>query len=74
MPVKHPVAFSAGCGVLSQACGPGKVKRGRLDGRACSVVGFSWKVLSLRGGVEQAGLFTSKAFSEGTFPWKVNPR
>lgn len=68
MPAKHPVAFSGGCGVLSQACGPGKVRRVRLDRCACSVVGFPWKVLSVRGEVEQAGLFTSKAFSEGTYP------
>lgn len=64
MPAKHPVAFSAGWGVLSQACGPGKVRRVRLNRRACSVVGFPWKVLSVRGEVEQAGLFTSKALPE----------
>lgn len=64
MPAKHPVAFSAGWGVLSQACGPGKVRRVRLNRCACSVVGFPWKVLSVRGEVEQAGLFTSKALPE----------
>lgn len=58
MPAKHPMAFSAGCGVLSQACGPGKVRRVRLDWCACNVVGFPWKVLSLRGGVGQAGQCT----------------
>lgn len=58
VPAKHAMAFSAGCGVLSQACGPGKVRRVRLDWCARSVVGFPWEVLLVRGEVEQAGLGT----------------
>lgn len=71
-PGKHPVAFSAGCGVFSQACGPGKVRRVRMDRCACSVVGFPWKVLSVREEVEQAGLLTSTS-SQRDLPWKVKP-
>lgn len=62
LPTKHPMAFSTGWGVLSQACDPGKVRRVGLDSCACSLVGFPWKVLSFRQEEEQALLFTSIAF------------
>lgn len=65
LPTKHPMAFSAGWGVLSQACDPGKVRRVGLDPCACSLVGFPWKVLSFRREEEQALLFTLRAFSGG---------
>lgn len=70
MPTKHPMAFSAGWGVLSQACDPGKVRRVGLDPCACSLVGFPWKVLSFRREEEQALMLT---FQE-ELPRKVNPQ
>ena len=49
---------------VSQPCGPGKVRRVRLDQCACPAACFPWSVLSVRGEVEQAGLRSLEAFLE----------
>lgn len=46
----------------SQPCGPGKVRRVRLDQCACPAAWLPWSVLPVRGEVEQAGLLSSGAF------------
>lgn len=49
---------------VSQPCGPGKVRRVRLDQCACPAVWLLWSVLSVRGEVERASLPLFRGFLE----------
>lgn len=50
--------------MVSQSCGPGKVRRVRLDLCACPAAWLLWSVLSVRGEVERASLPLFRGFLE----------